>query len=564
MAEDYGFNLSVGGDIMAQLAKINSQLGTVSQKSNDTANQVKSGFEGIGNAAIKMGEIIAAAFSIEKIIDFGKELLNITAEFQGFENVIKYSSVNAKDAGDNLDYVKDAVNRLHLPIKEAYQAFSEMQAGFYGTAIEGKKLRDVFEGVSEAATVLNLSPDRFSRVTFALKEIGELGTVQARQMRMLGLALPGAMNIAAQSMHMSQRQFHKAMKEGEIDSGSFLSIFSESLKKNFKGGLANASHSLIAEMNDAQNSYIDLQIKMGETLTPVFTKILGTFSTAALNGISIWEKLTSKINFNKVITNAENGIKSLTDYLKPIFAAFLNFEKTVGNGIMKVISSLMQFAPQIQWLFDNIQKGIVNIYNASVPVFTFIFKALAGLIDVLHTIYVFLDKIGAIWVIGKIFEFIWFLIQKIAGAIAWVYDHTLKPLFEKLGEWYQKLKDILGIKSAIDVQAKITQAITGGNIPNKKKKKDDKELDIYAGRGNGMFNDTNGNNPLKNGAINTSNLSGASGGLGQAKVITINFKDAFQKIYTSDNNRLPEKGQDAISKMIQAVNNIAYNENQTQ
>ena len=65
-------------------------------------------------------------------------------------------------------------------------------------------------------------------------------------------------------------------------------------------------------------------------------------------------------------------------------------------------------------------------------------------------------------------------------------------------------------------------------------------------------------------ATNTSALSGASGGLGQAKVINITFKDAFQKITTSDNKQLPEKGQDAVEQMIRAINNIAYNEGQTQ
>lgn len=65
-------------------------------------------------------------------------------------------------------------------------------------------------------------------------------------------------------------------------------------------------------------------------------------------------------------------------------------------------------------------------------------------------------------------------------------------------------------------------------------------------------------------ATNTSALSGASGGLGQAKVINITFKDAFQKITTTDNKQLPQKGEEAVEQMIRAINNIAYNEGQTQ
>jgi DNA repair exonuclease SbcCD ATPase subunit len=63
-------------------------------------------------------------------------------------------------------------------------------------------------------------------------------------------------------------------------------------------------------------------------------------------------------------------------------------------------------------------------------------------------------------------------------------------------------------------------------------------------------------------AINTSNLSGASGGLGQAKVINIHI-DTMQKVTTNDNKELKTKGQDAVEVMVRAVNNLAYSQGGT-
>lgn len=236
-----------------------------------------------------VGVTIASVFAVEKIYEFGKEILHTTAEFEGFRNVIKYASEDQKDNADNLNYLQEAIVRMKLPMRESYEAFSDMQAGFYGTGIEGDKLRLVFEGVSEAATVLHLNAEKFSRVTFALKEIGELGTVQARQMRMLAFALPGAMNLAAQSMHMNSVQFHEAMHKGEVDSAKFLLNFSAKLKEHFQGGLKNASDSLISDMNETNNSFINLQLKMGKDLEPMFKEIMiGASETTGKLG-ELWD-----------------------------------------------------------------------------------------------------------------------------------------------------------------------------------------------------------------------------------------------------------------------------------
>jgi hypothetical protein len=67
----------------------------------------------------------------------------------------------------------------------------------------------------------------------------------------------------------------------------------------------------------------------------------------------------------------------------------------------------------------------------------------------------------------------------------------------------------------------------------------------------------------KNNAINTSALAGAKGGLGEAKVINIKI-DTMQKVVTTDNRQLKQKGQDAVEVMLRTVNNIVYSSSQTQ
>lgn len=230
--------------------------------------------EHLQHTLIEIGSAMGLAFGLHKLVEFGTEILHTTAEFEGFNNVIKYASLNSADAEANTTYLADAIKRLHLPMKEAYEQFSELQGGMYGTGIEGQKLRDVFEGISTASATLHLNADQFSRTVYALKEVGELGELQTRQMRMLAMALPGSMSLAAESMKMNSEKFHEAMENGEIKAGDFLKKFSAKLKEHFGAGLENAGNSLIAKMNDTQTAFVQLQLEMGETLRPFYMSLM--------------------------------------------------------------------------------------------------------------------------------------------------------------------------------------------------------------------------------------------------------------------------------------------------
>jgi len=326
MAADYGFKIDVSGNSLKQMKDIEDAIKKLGGTVKDTSSDIKENFGGIGEAAKSLQSTLIEAFSVYEIYNFGKELMHLAAEFQGFDNVIKYSSEGIVDNAKNIDYLNDAVVRLHLPMEQAFQTFSEMQAGFFGTGIEGEKLRKVFEGVSEAATVMHLSPDAFSRTAYAMKEIGELGTVQMRQMRMLAMALPGSMNIAAQSMGMTTMQFHEAMKKGQIQSSIFLPKFAAALTTHFNPGLENAGKSLISQINDEKNSVLKTMLDMGNSLMPLWLDILQTVSSVMHDIKSLWDGLTGNSNF-------VNFLKEVFDWavkLIPIWLAYRGVMAAVG------------------------------------------------------------------------------------------------------------------------------------------------------------------------------------------------------------------------------------------
>jgi len=599
----YGFDINMGGQILEQMKKVEKAMESMSNKVSHETQKIGQQFKEMEERVQSVGRYIVEAFAVERLYEFGKEILQLTAEFEGYRNVIKYASINSYDAGQNLEYVEGAVKRLHLPIKEAIESFSEMQAGFYGTGIEGDRLRKVFEGVSTAATVLHLSAYRFGNVTFALKEIGELGTLQARQMRMLAFSLPGAMELAAKSMKMSEEQFHGAMKRGQISSGQFLMNFSAQLQQHFERGLANAGNSLIAKMNDTKNAFTEKLLDMGERLRPTFISIM-------------------------------NGIISVLDSA-PVQAFINNLE-----GIVRVLGKILPM-----WL---IYKGTMLSISAATTAFRWSQMLLAATMGettvVINGATVAVEGFETALLstgVGAFAVILGFLIEKMNEM-----DTKFEGIIEKLGHLkeatnglndaqksYERIQGAFNNRESPDMTGadkgmmlneaqtnfqaigKLISQQTEAQLADAKNnlaritheynlrpesQRDEKNAFLFDKERNALINSINGLTdaltaekkiqagyagiintlgsegikgykapPLpagsgsQNEALSTVNLSGAKGGLGEAKTIIIHFHDALQKVTVGVPGNIKEAGQQAVEVILRALNNLAYQQSRT-
>ena len=538
---DYGFSISVEGNVLDQLSKIQTQLGVMATKSAETTNAVKKGFEGIGDSAKHLRNIIIEAFAFEKIIELGKQIFEVTSKFEGFENRIKFSSIGAKDFATNMEYLNETAKNLHLPKEELMNSFSEMQAGLVGTGIEGEKLRNLFTGISSAAATLHLPQDQLARAMYDIKEIGEIG-LNKRIERSLTVALPGIGNLVKQKFGKSMDELQK---EG-ISGAEFLTKLGPALTENYGSGIKNFGNSSQGQLNDAKNNIVNTFLSLGDKLRPVFIDLLKVFNGA----FDIIGGIASKIDFAAIYNTIKKIGEGIINFIMPIVKPVANLFFSIWDGLKLIWATISQFSSQGEGILAGLQKAIIWIIEAVQVLWQHWTKFAAAVIDVWHTIYVILEKIGAIWLIGKIFETLWATIKAIGGFLYNIYNHVIKPMVDGISWAYEKLKGLLGIHDVTvnaNVKTNLDKTNKGEDLTGQKWQKP-----------------TTATNENSQAAMNTSALSGASGGLGQAKVINITFKDAFQKITTTDNKQLPEKGQDAVEQMIRAINNIAYNEGQTQ
>lgn len=267
---NYEIQLTISGETVKGMLKIEDAAKRMSGAVGNATKKISSDVEDLNKRFDKLKETIMEAFAVREIITFGRELMNVTAEFEGFENRVKFASTDLTDAGQNMNFLREETEKLHLPMRQVFEGFSEMQAGLKGTGVEGERLRTLFEGISVAAATLHLPTYQLQRTLYDLKEIGEIG-LNARIMRSLNVALPGIGPLIKQTFGKGWKELEK---EG-IGGADFLNKLGPALMKNFQSGLDAYSNSLQAKMTDTQNKFLEAQLDLGEKLKPVFIEILG-------------------------------------------------------------------------------------------------------------------------------------------------------------------------------------------------------------------------------------------------------------------------------------------------
>ena len=185
------------------------------------------------------------------------------------KTALSFSSGGITQGASALKFVREEVERLRIPMTPAIEGFTQLSAATRGTAVEGKATRQVFTGMSEAATVLGMTSDQLSGAIMAVSQMASKGKVQAEELRgQLGERLPGALGIAARAMGVTEAQLNKMMETGNLLASDFLPRFGAQLHAEFGEAAKTASGNAQSAVFAFQNAWQRLQENLGEGLAP--------------------------------------------------------------------------------------------------------------------------------------------------------------------------------------------------------------------------------------------------------------------------------------------------------
>jgi hypothetical protein len=346
---------------------------TLKDNFNSVIREADANTNKLESSILHVGEAIGIAFGLHEIVSFGREILDNTSKFQGFENRIRFASESTADAASNMSFLSKEVTDLGLPMEAMYEGFSDLQAGMMGTKIQGETLRNLFDGVSIAAASIHIPEQNLSRALYDLKEIGEVG-ISGRMVRSLKQQFTGIKDVVKQTFGKTMEELNASGMSGE----TFLEKLGPGLKKYFQSGLDSWKNSLQFKMQETHNDFLRLQLQMGADLEPFYMSLMNGIIAVTAKAKELWaffvlHKEVIKEVSNLVLVGAEiwgtyalvmGGIGGIISLIKSARIAMIALNLAMdANPIVAVISILLLLSAAMVNGYNNIAEFRAAIWS---------------------------------------------------------------------------------------------------------------------------------------------------------------------------------------------------------
>ena len=590
----YGFTIAVEGNAVSQMKTIEAELEKMGVKARVEANHVKSSFEGIGHAIGEIKGLIGGALLAGGI-------------FGGFEFI--------KGSIEAYDKMEAAVTRVNTVIESTKGA-----AGISGEAIESsaKSLsKSIIQGRAEIMdaqgmllSFTGIKSNIFGDVT---KSVADFATFYKTDMTSAALQIGKAMNNPLTGMNRLQRMgvaFTDSQKEqikNYMEQGNLLKaqqVILKELQTEFGGQAAAAALTDEGKITMATKQWGSLKLQLGEvfskiqvSLIPAFTSVVKYIKDAftsepvlfflehikdlvavVLKLIPIWlgykavmmgvAAVTSLVAIKDgILTLSMGELTVMTNGATVATEGFTAALASTGIGAL-VIGIGLVIEKFIEWnsKINDTVEGLSHIKEISATG-----KGLNDKFEKVQTTFHEFNSLSDTMKSETVSD-----MKALAKEAQEEIERTARPALNKAKAELavleerskrQSLNSITG-KSAYDPTIETTRSRLAEAVQKSAENLQrlylisnslSKELKFDVVKNVKELKPTKFNEGVKDNAINTSALSGAKGGLGEAKVINIRI-DTMQKVEVKDGNGLKEKSQDAIEILTRTLNNLAYSQ----
>lgn len=403
--------------------------GTIDVDINDAVNslnrvdrQVDSSGNSMSGVFGKLGKVIAGAFAVSKIVDFGTKCLSAASEVEEMENKFNVVFKNTSKAMDEwADSYADAIGRSKTEIKTAISNQSDLMIGMgMSEEVAGDLSKKYTELAYDLASFNNVN-DATALEAMTKAMFGE--TEMAKQ---LGL------NLSATTMENSEyvKSLGKkwsAMTQAEKAEAYYQEALKQSV--NAIGDAERSSDSYANQIRRTQSKITEFTETVGAYMLPMATNVVTCFGNMVDGAIDFVNNVAVPVfNIIKEMFNS-TGITADTVFntISWIFELAMNIIKTVwetiGQPVMNIIVEILgwvkdkfiEYMPLIQQIFGDCINMINQLWQ-----------------DVLKPCF---EAIGG------------FIQNVLAPAFKWAFENVIGPVvdvcFKGIGElWNNSLKPI--------------------------------------------------------------------------------------------------------------------------
>lgn len=218
---------------------------------------------GLTNGFKLFGAAAVAAFGVQAVVSFTKELVLAGAAAQRLTTSLNFAT--GGNASQYLAQLGAFAKASGLNFADTARAFSGFVAAANGAGLSGEKALKTFEQIALAGKVMGASKDEMSGIMLAVQQMMSKGTVSAEEFRgQLAERMPTAFAAGAAAVGKTTQEFAKMLDSGELLAYDFLPKFAEALSRSISDkDIASAVTGIDAQLARLGNSYEKLKSSMG-------------------------------------------------------------------------------------------------------------------------------------------------------------------------------------------------------------------------------------------------------------------------------------------------------------
>lgn len=322
---------------------------------------------GLGSAIKGVGIAMAALQIANYAIDAGKALIEVTDKLVKLKTSLALNS--GQEGGKNLEYVTQRSKELNVDLEASKTGFENMSKSMQGTNIQGKGLRDIYDGVGVASAVMKSNGKDTEAMLDSFGNVAQKRLVTFDDFKsQFADKIPGAMHIASKAMGVSENKLKTMMDNGKVNADKFLPLFAKQIKTTFEEGLPAAANSMQAAMNKKTNAIIGFQEKASALFGPGLKDIVngGAVFVDWLSGL-----LPYFIPIKEGFTSIIIALSPIFDALKNVVSQFVSVEGNAGTlgAVLQGIAIVIEiFAYGIGFLIELVAPLIPYIVGLEVAI----------------------------------------------------------------------------------------------------------------------------------------------------------------------------------------------------
>lgn len=356
-----------------------------------TANEMDASMtnflQGIANASPEMAALVEnaqgfletfsaiglATLAFEKLMEALPEALDIAAEFEFVKLQMQNIEGSAYGAKQLFDEIKNLANDTGNDLRTTLDGFAQLTAATRGTTLEGGATKQIMESMLTAGAVYGMDAEQMDRAMLAITQTASRGAVSMEELRgQLSESLPGAFQIAARAMNVTDRELTRLIETGSLMSSDFLPKFAKQIELELGGSVQSAVGGLVKKRILYQNKLTEMLHGLGETFAPlealrldVLTKSLELISkhiktiTTAIISAGIYALITKLAAAPAIAAAMGVGLAAVINLLR---VSLIPIIKSVSVGFIQTFFVVKAIEVGIKLLLA-VTKGWLGEFN---------------------------------------------------------------------------------------------------------------------------------------------------------------------------------------------------------